>query len=778
MIAQVIGAPRQVGPAHTDEQSVWQSDVHAWPESVDHPYGDSDLDSAGVRLLLDSAMVTELNGLATGDRLRVVTTFDSSSSSSSFYLFGAAPSRLRPNASTVVECDKWASAHGPVPEMGHSPITGIRAVIGGIAAPWPTAVQSANGLEMWANIAEDLAYTRLPIAIVVEIERRAAPSKADDARYALLARADLQKAKRRSGVSREPVPDQRNTVAGNFSVRVGIVGDIATFEAVWRNRTGTALQRVEAGARPNFYDLVDATTAVALIPIPVLSEGSRVAVRRARPLTTALAPFESSEPSLVVAVDGGGNHICLDPHKLNRHLLVTGDQGTGKSITTMAILRSLWNRFGIPWIVIDPSKAEYAALTVSRGGSTAAPVRHLQLGQVPINPFAVPNGVDPLVMASAMAQAFSSATDLGEAFPLGAAVARAAFNDLYGRVQATGTQPTIADLESALNAASHASGFLGENARNIRVSLLSRVRSLSSGVVGNAFSGGPRAGINWGELSNWPTVLTFPAGLSPQDLSVMYAMLVAGHSAWRSANPTTEGHVMVLEEIHQVFGRSNPQGAQTLETLLATMRASGQGYFAVTQTPHQLSEQSQRLFQNVVTHRIAYAWDLPLVDVLGVSPTHVSRLEDRQVIARLNAPKGTRGRVPQFQDLAVQDPLRRRPAFRVEEFVIAGPTLRGWCSACPAPCSGRSWLRFAEGAAQTVLSQGARVDPAHAAAMAVASVRQQGSAANWPENLGGVYCASARGATVALSALGATEAESRAACAHAAQVINHGGTGA
>ncbi len=46
---------------------------------------------------------------------------------------------------------------------------------------------------------------------------------------------------------------------------------------------------------------------------------------------------------------------------LNRHALITGATGSGKSQTVRHLLEQL-TRSGVPWLVVEPVKSEYAAM--------------------------------------------------------------------------------------------------------------------------------------------------------------------------------------------------------------------------------------------------------------------------------------------------------------------------------------------------------------------------------------------------------------------------------
>lgn len=749
--------------------------VTAWPTAypIDGEQRSS-LEQVQARLM--TALAAELAGLAIGERLRMVTAFTQGTLTGAIYLTGANPVGRHGTIGALVGLEPWSPNLQPLPVFGGTLVTPVFPVemTSGQVVPFGSVARlrfdSGIDTTIWTVMVEQLVAGNLPIAVVVEAERRFPLSHTQQMMHQGLARRAQERNARRSyKYTREDAAG----LGGDYAVNVGVVGDLAGFSSIWTATTtlGLRIDPIGAGGPVELGNrLMSANSAAKLFPMPVLPGDSPIPVPRHRPRASTATRRLDGSTSVTIAVTDTGVPIQWDPITVNRHLLVLGDPGSGKSLTTMSLLRSLWERFGVPWLVIDPLKFEYARLQLSQrpvsvGSSPLVKVRHLHLGEVPINPLVVPAGVDSLGYASAMAQAFSSVTSLGEAFPLGEQIVRTAFNDLYANPAFNATRgPTFADLEAAFMAAAHQEAMTGETARNVRISLLSRLRSVTSGVAGNVFAGGPRAGIDWVSLSEAPTVITFPRGIGEQEKSVIYALLVASHWSWRLANPTNNRHVIALEEIHQVYGRNNPAAAQMLDTLLATMRDSGQGYLAITQNPHQLGEMTQRLFPNMLVHRLGQHSGLAALDVLSSARAEVAELNTGEVLAVLSEPRGVRGRVRDYSSAAgVHDAMVVEPSYRAEEFTADGQIVRGWCSACPRPCTGRSWLGYAEGAAieaSRVLAAGG--DTRSAAKAAAADVRRR--SVGVPDNPAGTYCAAARGVCVALGVRGASDAQARSAC--------------
>lgn len=768
----------------TAQVDAWVCPVTAWPSGSSDDDPVTSIDTVQGRV--NDALALELAALSIGDLVRVVTEFSSGTCATDIYRSG----RLSEIPSTVlggtVGLGAWTRSLKPLPRIGGGLVTELVVVDGhGIPIPWARALAGDTAaLGIWSRLADRLARSQLPVAVVVDVLRVTIPGTRDDAvhqaREAMAQRREERRRQRRHGSDDTP-STLNHGLAGNFLMSIGFVGDGDTLTSTWRAETGTSLRPADdvplPGTAWQHLSVVAAPQAAKLLPLPVLSAHSGLSVRRFRPRSGDVTRPIAEAHSVVVAHTDSGSVLGFQADTINRNMLVMGDVGTGKSTTTMSILAKLWDDHGIPWLVIDPLKFEYARMTAAASpgqGQVRMPVRHLRLGQMPINPLVVPDGVDPLAFASAMAQAFSSTSALGEAFPLADQISRAAFNELFASAatdRATDAHhPTFADLEAALMKASYQDGMTGENVNNIRISLLGRLRAITSGVAGDVFSGGPRAGINWEAISAFPTVITFPRGIGQQERAVIYALLVASHSSWRLANPTPGRHLIVLEEVHQAYGRSNLVASAVLDALLATMRSSGQGYLAITQTPHQLDEQTQRLFQNLIVHRVRHSEGLEALWSLGAARADVHDLDDGEVIALLHETTGVRGRVTDVVcDAGQNNPMAIVDSHRADEFTTPGPAVRGWCSACPKPCSGRSWLSLAPNAAEAARSSfAASADMRPAADAAVLAVLAGANV----ENSAGLYCASARGLIVAMGIRGATDAQARTAAAEVRRLVD------
>ena len=47
---------------------------------------------------------------------------------------------------------------------------------------------------------------------------------------------------------------------------------------------------------------------------------------------------------------------------INRHVLVVGTPGSGKTTTVLTLLASLWRDHQVPFLILEPTKTEYRSL--------------------------------------------------------------------------------------------------------------------------------------------------------------------------------------------------------------------------------------------------------------------------------------------------------------------------------------------------------------------------------------------------------------------------------
>ena len=324
---------------------------------------------------------------------------------------------------------------------------------------------------------------------------------------------------------------------------------------------------------------------------------------------------------------------------LNRHTLVTGATGSGKSQTIRHLLEQL-TAAGIGWLAIEPVKSEYAAMAVrlARTGPDNESSRAVTLIN-PADPESVPLSVNPLApepgypvqahidMVRAL---FLAAFDAPEPFPqiMSQALQRSyeecGWDPLTGAGRADlnvpPAVPTLARLQAAALAVIDDVGYGRELQADMRGFVDVRLRSLRTGSAGRFFEGGHPADIT--ALLDRNVVLALEDVANDEDKAFVIGTLIiriVEHLRLRSKTAPSDGlrHVIVLEEAHRLLraGRAgaSAHAVELFAGLLAEIRAYGEGIVIAEQIPAKLVPDAIKNTALKVLHRLPAADDRQLV---------------------------------------------------------------------------------------------------------------------------------------------------------------------
>lgn len=370
--------------------------------------------------------------------------------------------------------------------------------------------------------------------------------------------------------------------------------------------------------------------------------------------------------------------VSLD--SVNRHVFVSGATGAGKSETVRNLLWQLHQQ-RIPWLVIEPAKAEYAGLApwldvdrpvaVIRPGDPDVPPPMLN----PLEPTSIEVGgvrhTFPLQTHVDMVRAlFTASFDAQEPFPqvLGAALNRS--YQVRGWSLATGrptdpelappSYPVLGDLVHEALAVVEGLDYAGDVRGNMRGFLRVRIESLRSGTPGRFFEGGHPLDLD--ALLRRCAVFEIEDLGDDQDKAFFIGNLlirVAELLRLRSQLgllPDGLGHVLVIEEAHRLLRRvaeeSPAAHAVTMfANLLAEVRAYGEGVVVAEQIPAKVIPDVVKNSAVKVMHRLPAQDDRDTVgatmNLTEAQSAHVVALEpgtavvhsagmDRPVLARID----------------------------------------------------------------------------------------------------------------------------------------------
>jgi DNA helicase HerA-like ATPase len=304
---------------------------------------------------------------------------------------------------------------------------------------------------------------------------------------------------------------------------------------------------------------------------------------------------------------------------LNRHAFVCGATGSGKSQTMRTLLDNLARdpKRVVPWLVIEPAKAEYARMAGRLCG--IADVTVIRPGDPDVAPASLnplePEPGFPLQSHADLVRAlFLAAFEANEPFPqvLSQALTRvyvdAGWDLVTGEprpatkpklrqdepdVPAVGRYPTLGQLQHTASAIVEEIGYGKEVTADVRGFVDVRMGSLRQGTPGRFFEGGHPLDI--GALLERNVVLELEDITSDQDKAFLIGAVlirIVEHlrvRATQSARPAGLRHLTVVEEAHRLLKNvhEGPAAAavELFAALLAEIRSYGEGVVVVEQIP-------------------------------------------------------------------------------------------------------------------------------------------------------------------------------------------------
>ena len=372
--------------------------------------------------------------------------------------------------------------------------------------------------------------------------------------------------------------------------------------------------------------------------------GLRLTLRPAFDVTPETAPAVpgAAGPGLAAGLVLDWNRVpagtlALPAASLNRHVFVCGATGAGKSQTVRNLLEQA-TKAGIPWLVVEPAKAEYRLMAARLPGAGVIAIRPGDLGQPaaginPLEPAPGPGGARfPLQTHADLLRAlFLAAFQADEPFPqvLAAALARcyeqAGWDLVTGQSAVPGVAPSypgLEDLQSAAMTVVNQIGYGREVADNVRGFVTVRIGSLRLGTTGRFLDGGHP--LDFTALLDRNVVLEIEdAGDDHDKAFLMGAVLIRlvehlrlRHRHEGPAVPRLR-HLTVIEEAHRLL-RQPPPGAaagpaahatEMFADLLAEIRAYGEGLIIAEQIPAKLIPDVIKNTAVKIVHRLPAADD-------------------------------------------------------------------------------------------------------------------------------------------------------------------------
>ncbi|MGH3377717.1 MAG: ATP-binding protein [Actinoallomurus sp.] len=303
--------------------------------------------------------------------------------------------------------------------------------------------------------------------------------------------------------------------------------------------------------------------------------------------------------------------LRLGEGTLNRHTFVCGATGAGKSQTVRHLLAQA-SRAGVPWLVVEPAKAEYSLMDrrLAALGQDVIVIRPGDVDTAPagFNPLEPVAGFPLQAHADLLRTLFLAAFEAQEPFPqiLAAALTRC-YEELgwdltLGLPAHSGRAtryPTLGDLQRVAAAVVDEIGYGKEIAGNVAGFIKVRLSSLRLGTAGRFFEGGHP--LSFDELCRRNVVLQIEdMGDDADKAFFMGAVLMRLSEHLRMASRREPRgsrlvHLTVIEEAHRLLRRPEPGTAgaaahavEMFAAMLAEVRAYGEGLIIAEQIPGKL----------------------------------------------------------------------------------------------------------------------------------------------------------------------------------------------
>lgn len=321
----------------------------------------------------------------------------------------------------------------------------------------------------------------------------------------------------------------------------------------------------------------------------------------------------------------------LNCQSFTSHALVCGSTGSGKSNTVYEIMMQLCLKRNIPFLVIEPAKGEYKYIFDTFENVTVYGTNTKNFGNVlKLNPFAFPDNIHVLEHMDRLVEVFSVAWPMYAAMPaiLKDAMERAyeaAGWDLVESVNPHGNIfPDFRDLLRQVENVVAESRYSTDTQGDYTGALCTRIRTLTTGLNRLIFSG---EGISDENLFDKNVIVDLSRLGSSETRALVMGILLLRLNEYRLSNLEPGEplrHVTILEEAHNLLKRVSTEqnmesanvlgkAVEMLASSIAEMRAYGESFIIVDQSPNMLDQSAIRNTNTKIILRLPDQADRELV---------------------------------------------------------------------------------------------------------------------------------------------------------------------
>ena len=374
-------------------------------------------------------------------------------------------------------------------------------------------------------------------------------------------------------------------------------------------------------------------------------EGVSVSKRASFGINTLDQPKANASLTVGKIMDKGNSlpqryHLGLN--NLPKHLAVFGLTGSGKTNTVHNLLIQLWEKYNVPFMVIEPAKAEYRALAQSDSLKNnlliiSAGVDQTSACPLRLNPFYFDPGKDNdvnrvhvLTHIDRLKATFNASFPMYASMPyileeaileiyrergwdLGRSMNR--YVDIY-KDDFSAYVPTLQDLYLKVDMVVKKKGYFQEQQMNIQAALKARLSSLMVGSKGNMLN--TLYSVPAKDLFEKPVIIELENMGDDDEKVFVMGLLVSKLYEYRKTTSTQGNslkHVLVIEEAHRLLANipnsanmevANVKGnaVSSFVDMLSEIRAFGQSVFVIDQLPSRVNTNIVKGTGAKIIHRL------------------------------------------------------------------------------------------------------------------------------------------------------------------------------
>lgn len=342
--------------------------------------------------------------------------------------------------------------------------------------------------------------------------------------------------------------------------------------------------------------------------------------------------------------------VLIDKKSLTGHTFITGSTNSGKSNTVYQMLSELRDK-RVPFLVVEPAKGEYKNIFGNQEDVQVYGTNLKKTQLLRINPFKFPEDVHVLEHIDRLVEIFNVCWPMYAAMP---AVLKEAVERAYiiagwnmkesENVYSPAVYPTFTDVLNELYVVINESDFSAELKGNYAGALVTRVKSLTNGIIGQIFVSDE---IDNETLFDKNVIVDLSRGLASDTKAMIMGILVLKLQEYRMSEGGMNKplqHVTVLEEAHHLLKRTSTEQSTETSNLLgksvemlgqaiAEMRTYGEGFIIVDQSPNMLD---MSVIRNTNTKIILRLPDITDRELCG----RAANLNDEQIVELAKLPTG------------------------------------------------------------------------------------------------------------------------------------------